>query len=259
MKRDSKTTSSEATSLNSQTTGSAVEETAAPASPDIAARVDAIRDRAAQLLADRRFAEAKKALEEADALEAGSSEPETLTHRVMAAVRYPLTHLPRRKRASAVSDAPAVVQEPDERAAELVSLHSKLAVVAGLVPGGLLNFAAILAVQATMVWRIANAFGQRQGKTRIRGLILSMFGSVVPTAVGGGVMYNIVRIPAIVAGTVAGFVVTPILAYAMTQAIGNTFIMHFESGGTLLTFDARKFRDYFIKEFQEAGGTLAAS
>jgi len=72
-------------------------------------------------------------------------------------------------------------------------------------------------------------------------------------------MYNIIRIPALVAGTVAGFVVTPILAYAMTQAIGNTFIMHFESGGTLLTFDAKKFRDYFIKEFQEAGGTVAAS
>ena len=44
----------------------------------------------------------------------------------------------------------------------------------------------------------------------------------------------------------------------MTQAVGNTFVMHFESGGTLLTFDAEKFRDYFIKEFQEAGGTVAA-
>jgi uncharacterized protein (DUF697 family) len=171
-----------------------------------------------------------------------------------------LTYLPRRKRAAAPADAAAAsAVEPDERAVDIVSLHSKLAVVAGLVPGGLLNFGAILAVQVTMVWRIANTFGQRQGKNRIRGLILSLFGSAVPTVVGGGVMYNIVRIPAILVGTVAGFVVTPVLAYAMTQAIGNTFIMHFESGGTLLTFDAKKFRDYFIKEFQEAGGTLAAS
>jgi uncharacterized protein (DUF697 family) len=254
MKRDSKTTTTEAASINTDT---AVEDTPATETTDTVSRVEAIRARAAQLLAERRFAEAKKALEEADAVEASESEPETLTHRVMAAVRYPLTHLPRRKRAAQTEAAST--REPDERAVDIVNLHSKLAVVAGLVPGGLLNFGAILAVQVTMVWRIADTFGQRQGKNRIRGLILSLFGSAVPTLVGGGVMYNIVRIPAVIAGTVAGFVVTPILAYAMTQAIGNTFIMHFESGGTLLTFDAKKFRDYFIKEFQEAGGTLAAS
>jgi uncharacterized protein (DUF697 family) len=270
MKRDTKATpNSESTAVNDPTTETAVEETPAATAgqsdvPDNVARAEAVRTRAAQLLSERRFAEARKALEEADEIEAvpASAQPETFSRRVMAAVRYPLTHLPLRRKAApadaaAATAAPAV--EPDERAVDIVNLHSKLAVVAGLVPGGLLNFAAILAVQVTMVWRIADTFGQRQGKNRIRGLILSLFGSVVPTAVGGGVMYNIVRIPAIVAGTVAGFVVTPILAYAMTQAIGNTFIMHFESGGTLLTFDARKFRDYFIKEFQEAGGTLAAS
>lgn len=266
MKRDSKSTAnSDATTVNDQITDTAVEDTAAAAPeqsdvPDTVARVEAVRARASQLLTERRFAEARKALEEADELEAAAAQPETLSGRVMAAVRYPLTYLPRRKRGAATADAAAAAAvEPDERAVDIVSLHSKLAVVAGLVPGGLLNFGAILAVQVTMVWRIANTFGQRQGKNRIRGLILSLFGSVVPTVVGGGVMYNIVRIPAILVGTVAGFVVTPVLAYAMTQAIGNTFIMHFESGGTLLTFDAKKFRDYFIKEFQEAGGTLAAS
>ncbi len=32
--------------------------------------------------------------------------------------------------------------------------------------------------------------------------------------------------------------------------------MHFESGGTLLTFDPKKFGDYFLSEFQKAGGTM---
>jgi hypothetical protein len=53
-----------------------------------------------------------------------------------------------------------------------------------------------------------------------------------------------------------GFVVTPVLAYAMTKAVGGVFIMHFESGGTLLTFDPKAFREYFIKEFRAAGGVL---
>ena len=133
--------------------------------------MDAIRARAAQLLSERRFAEARKALEEADALELADAAPESFQHRVMAAVRYPLTKLPGRKK-----DPTAIAKDPEERAAEIVNLHSKLAVAAGLIPGGLLNFAAILGVQVTMVWRIANAFGQHQGKNRIRGIILSLLG-----------------------------------------------------------------------------------
>ena len=51
---------------------------AAPANdePDVAARIDAARERAAQFVADRRFSEARQALEEADALESPTSVPE---------------------------------------------------------------------------------------------------------------------------------------------------------------------------------------
>jgi uncharacterized protein (DUF697 family) len=192
-----------------------------------------------------------------------------LPHRVLTAVRSQLRR-PRRAAAStgnghaaaepvaekAAAPVATPALPPADRAIAIVNLYAKIAGVVGLVPGGLLNFAAILAVQVTMVWRISNTFGHREGKERIRGMILSLLGSAVPTGVGGGMALAVASIPAVVTGTILGFVVTPVLAYAMTKAVGGVFIMHFESGGTLLTFDAKAFREYFIKEFRAAGGLL---
>jgi hypothetical protein len=38
---------------------------------------------------------------------------------------------------------------------------------------------------------------------------------------------------------------------ASTYAVGSVFIQHFETGGTLLTFDAEKVRDFYAQQFRE--------
>ncbi|MDB6036196.1 MAG: hypothetical protein JWM99_37, partial [Verrucomicrobiales bacterium] len=43
----------------------------------------------------------------------------------------------------------------------------------------------------------------------------------------------------------------PVLCGALTYALGKVFIMHYELGGTLLTFDAEGARNYFAKQFHE--------
>jgi len=286
MKRDAKpnseasdvnVTAADAVAAAAGETAVAAQAVADSAPADAASRAEASRARAAQFMAERRYAEARKALEEADTIESPAAEPtgaatdnKQLPHRVLTAVRSQLRR-PRRAAAAAgnghaAAEEPAAVKDaapaaaralpPEERAIAIVNLYAKIAGVVGLVPGGLLNFAAILAVQVTLVWRISNTFGHREGKERIRGMILSLLGSAVPTGVGGGMALAVASIPAVVTGTILGFVVTPVLAYAMTKGVGGVFIMHFESGGTLLTFDPKAFREYFIKEFRAAGGVL---
>jgi hypothetical protein len=44
----------------------------------------------------------------------------------------------------------------------------------------------------------------------------------------------------------------PGFAAAVTWAMGRVFIQHFETGGTLLDFNAEKMRDYFKSEFEAA-------
>lgn len=246
--------------------------------------VEAARAQAARFMAERRFADAKKALEEADELEKKavdglkaaedlSEAPGSKRSRIFEPLRSRI-----QKRRAAAEQAPPIVEQPVaaveteipdtsisaispvDQAVKTVSLYSKIAIVAGLLPGGLLNFAAVLAVQVTMVWKIANAFGHREGKERIRGSILSLVGAVLPTTIGHGVgALAIAAIPVALFGTVFTILVTPVFAYALTKAVGNVFTMHFESGGTLLTFDPKAFQDYFIREFQAAGGTLKTS
>jgi len=222
-----------------------------------AAKAEAARARAAQLLSERKFSEAKSALAEAEALDIDPPKWKTQSHRVITLLRG---KLPKQKEAEAVSEAPAESQPVPEGAVDksvsLVKSHAKVAAAVGLLPGGALNFAGVLAVQVTMIWKIAKEFGHTEGKERVRGSILSLLGSVIPAGLGHGAGAAVASIPAVIAGTVVYFVAAPVLAYATTQAVGNAFIMHFESGGTLLTFDARKFGDYFLKEYQKAGGTI---
>lgn len=217
-------------------------------------QVESVRARAALLLKARRFAEARKALEEADALEAAAKKERSASQGQ------------REKRAALngtgrmyVRDGPAPVAGTVDKAMAIVHRYSRIAAGAGLVPGTLLTFTAILAVQVTMVWKIARCFGQREGVDRIRGSIMSLLGAALPTTLGHGAALAVTAIPAIIAGSVLYFLITPVLAYALTQAIGNTFVMHFESGGTLLTFDAKAFREYFLREFEEAGADLKAA
>lgn len=221
-------------------------------------KANAARTRAAELMSERKFHEAQKALAEAEELEAGPAK--SRSQAVLEDLRYRL-----KKLKPGASPKDKAVKEPEKalsavnESMRVVSLYSKIAAGVGLLPGGLLNFAGILAVQVTMVWKIANKFGHTEGKDRIRGSVLSLIGSALPTGIGHGAGAALVAIPAIIAGTVVYFLVTPVLAYAMTKAVGNAYIMHFESGGTLLTFDAKAFGEYFLKEFQSAGGIVTHS
>jgi uncharacterized protein (DUF697 family) len=207
------------------------------------------RARAVTLTSEGKYSEAKLALARADELEAKVTGWKGRTKRLLASVR------------SRLPEAMTETIEPGTEASiaeslRIVNKHAKIAAAVGLLPGGLVNFAAVLAVQVLMVRRIARVFGHTAGKEQIRGLVLSLFGSALPAGIGQGAGLALASIPAVAAGAVVYFVATPILAYALTRAVGNVFIMHFESGGTLLTFDPKAFTDYFVNEFKKAGGTL---
>jgi hypothetical protein len=84
---------------------------------------------------------------------------------------------------------------------------------------------------------------------------MSLLASGIPAALGHGTALAVTT-TAVVAGSILYFLFTPVLAYAITQAVGRTFVMHFESGGTLLTFDATAFQEYFLHEFHQTHGKL---
>jgi hypothetical protein len=50
-----------------------------------------------------------------------------------------------------------------------------------------------------------------------------------------------------------------LLGGASTYAVGRVFIQHFESGGTLLTFDPAKVRDYYTHQLDTGHKRIAES
>jgi CRP-like cAMP-binding protein/uncharacterized protein (DUF697 family) len=206
------------------------------AGPDSKPGVQAARERATRLLKDRKYAEALQALAEADAVDqAAAASPMKRAEEETRTVAYP-------RRTGTV-----------DQAMKIVNRYSKIAAGAGLVPGAVINFVAILAVQVRMVWKLARCFGYKEPVERVRGSIMSLLASGIPAALGHGTALAVTTV-ALVGGSVLYFLFTPVLAYAVTQAVGRTFVMHFESGGTLLTFDAMAFQDYFLREFHNARG-----
>jgi len=114
---------------------------------------------------------------------------------------------------------------------------------AGLIPFPVLDAAALVAIQMTMIRSIGNLYGIPFKEDLVKPLIGSLAGSF-------GSVGMVKAIPGL--GTVLGSTASVLSGAAVTYALGRVFTNHFDQGGTLLGFDPVSSRAYFLKEF-EAG------
>lgn len=131
----------------------------------------------------------------------------------------------------------------------IVKRHMAAAFATRVVPIPFLDMAAMTGAQLSLVSKIADLYGVPFSKNRARIIIGALVAGTVPAYAAPAFAGLLKTIPA--AGTVLGMVSMPILSAASAYAIGHLFIEHFESGGTLLTFDAKRagtrFTDLFKK------------
>lgn len=149
----------------------------------------------------------------------------------------------------------AVALSPEEqRDAKVKKLIKRYAAVSGglgFIPVPVLDVASISSAQYAMIRDIAEIYGYESTKERTRVIVSSILGGSLPTvlaAAGGGSLVK--SIPFV--GTIAGAVLVPAMASAVTIALGRVFSEHFETGGTLLDIDADKLRAHFKAELEAA-------
>lgn len=132
---------------------------------------------------------------------------------------------------------------------------------AGAIPVPGLDFAAIVGVQVKMVRELALIYGVPFDEVRTKAIIGALIGGLLPfnAALGVGGLTSILfkSIPGV--GTVLGMLTLPATAGAANYALGRLFIEHFESGGTLLDFNAEKMRARFRAEMETARNRPATS
>lgn len=142
-----------------------------------------------------------------------------------------------------------------EQARRIVKRNAYWAVGAGLVPIPIADFVAMTAVQVKMLKELTAhyqlPFFDDKAKT-IVGALVTGTGSL---AVAGMVARSLVKFVPVV-GQAVGAIGVPALSGALTLAIGNLFVMHFESGGTLLDFDVERMRAHFQKEMENAKASV---
>lgn len=118
----------------------------------------------------------------------------------------------------------------------------------GLVPIPLVDLIALTGVQLKMVSDLADHYGQVFSENLVRSLIGTFLGWTIGNNLFMPIASIFKAIPGI--GTVAGGAATATLSSASTYALGKVFIEHFAAGGTILTLDPLKVRDYYEHQFE---------
>lgn len=138
-----------------------------------------------------------------------------------------------------------------ELARESVRKYTLYCTGVGLIPFPIIDFAALTALQVLMVKEICSAypeinFKEHWGKTAITSLI----SSVAPGAMSSGAAASAIKAIPFIGGIIGAFTF-PAFAGASTWALGQLFISHFESNGTLMDLDTSNIKDSFKKFYDE--------
>ncbi len=146
-----------------------------------------------------------------------------------------------------------VVVEPAARAAaaeEIVRRYLPYALGAGLVPLPIFDVAAISGVQLKLIAELSALYGVEFTPHRARNIVAALLGGVGAWTLAAGAFGSAIKmLPGV--GTFFGAGTLPLMAGGATYATGRIFISHFESGGTLLDFDAVAFRAAFAAKLEE--------
>lgn len=141
-----------------------------------------------------------------------------------------------------------VAQARNTEAESLVKNYVIVSLGLGLIPVPAVDLAAFMALQVKLVHGLAKQyevpFKANLGKSVLASL-LSGGGSVLAVM---GLSSLAKAVP--VLGTLEGASVA-ISAGACTYAVGQVFLKHFESGGTLLNFDAKQTSGMFESKLKE--------
>ena len=141
------------------------------------------------------------------------------------------------------------------QASNLIRKHVIAAMGASLVPVPLFDLVALSGVQLKMLHSLAKLYEVPFSKNLGKSSIASLLGGVMPTSTAMTLASLAKAVPGL--GTATGVITVSVLGGATTYALGSVFVQHFESGGTLLDFDAKKMRAYFSNKLEEGKGVAA--
>ena len=139
-------------------------------------------------------------------------------------------------------------QRDSAKANNIVKNHIIASITLGLIPAPLVDLSALTMTQTNMLRSLSEHYQLPFNDMDSKSLITSLVGGSLPVIGVLGLSSFAKLIPGI--GTLVGSASLSITAGAVTYAVGQVYIMHFEQGGSLEDFDAKQAKAYFEREFK---------
>lgn len=127
--------------------------------------------------------------------------------------------------------------------------HMFSASAAGLLPVPLADVAAISAVQAALVRRLANIYGTRYSEQAVRNTIGSLVGGVVGHNAGVLTAMSLARFVPL--GGLFSLASLSVVAGGTTYAVGRVFQRHFEDGGSVSDIVVENVQGFFGEQLEQ--------
>lgn len=141
-------------------------------------------------------------------------------------------------------------------AATIIRNHVLMSAATVVVPVYLLDSVALAGVQLNLVRELAKVYGQEFRADLVRPALGTLLATIAPKAVASsGLSALVANLP--VVGTAYRWLALPGFNAAFTYAVGRVFEQHFASGGTFLTFDPTKVKEYFVSQYNKVRGKTA--
>lgn len=135
-------------------------------------------------------------------------------------------------------------------AIKIVESYVPWSVAAGIMPVPVMDLAAIIAVQLSMLAKIGDCYGVPFKKQAAKSATTALMAGCLQQSLALSLFSSVKFIP--VVGQLASVTILPAVTAAGTYALGRVFISHFEAGGTFINFEPSKMRKQFNSDYVQA-------
>ncbi|MCP5003458.1 MAG: DUF697 domain-containing protein [Planctomycetes bacterium] len=142
------------------------------------------------------------------------------------------------------------VETKENQANKIVRRNMYYSMGAGVVPMPIFDLVAISGLQMKMLYQFSKLYEVPFPKNIVKSTLASLMGGLGSLPIAAGIAASVTKfIPVI--GPLMCLTALPATAGAITYATGKVFIMHFETGGTFLNFNAKEMKEHFGEMYKE--------
>lgn len=145
-----------------------------------------------------------------------------------------------------MNDYKDLKKEREKHADTIIRNHILFSMGAGAIPVPVADVLAVSASQLDMIRQLCKVydidFHETQGKA-----IVSALTTATLARLGAGSLAKLIP----VVGSIVGSVANAIMSGASTYALGQVFKVHFQTGGTILDFDAGRLKKMYTEQFEK--------